>query len=282
MSSWLSSISVAPVDAVFGVADAYAKDPFPEKINLGVGAYRDEQGAPFVLSCVARAEAGLSREHEYLPQTGVPALRALAPALLFGAHSPLLPRVACIQTLSGTGALRVVGEFLKEFHPPASVYITDPTWANHAAIFQKCGFTVATLRYFDPSTRGLAFDAFLQDLERAPERSILVLHTCAHNPTGVDPTMQQWEQIEKVIARRMHTVIFDTAYQGYASGDLDQDAASLRLFAARGHNVMVCQSFAKNLGLYGERVGTLSILCPDEASVPAVISRLEKVVRPQV
>lgn len=282
MDSWLSKISVAPVDAVFGVADAFNKDPSPLKINLGVGAYRDERGAPYVLPCVRKAEAELlaAGNHEYLPQTGLPQLCKLAPALLFGKDPLVLGRVACVQTLSGTGALRVAGEFLKEFHPPTKVFVTDPTWANHVTIFQKCGLEVGQLRYFDPATKGLALAAFLHDIESAPQGSVLVLHTCAHNPTGVDPSAAQWEEIEQVVAKRRHTVIFDTAYQGYASGDLDHDAASLRLFVARGHCVLVCQSFAKNLGLYGERVGTLSVLCSDQASVAAVSSRLEKVVRP--
>jgi aspartate aminotransferase len=139
---------------------------------------------------------------------------------------------------------------------------------------------VGQLRYFDEATRGLAFAAFLEDVERAPEGSILVLHTCAHNPTGVDPTPAQWQVVEQAVTRRRHTVLFDTAYQGYASGSLERDAWALRHFVDRGHEVLVCQSFAKNMGLYGERVGTVSVVCGSAASVAAVESRLEKVIRP--
>ena len=281
--SWTSAITLAPPDAVFGVAEAFQRDPSPDKINLGVGAYRDERGAPFVLPSVRRAEQLIqegNHNHEYLPQTGLPELRRLAPTVLFGESAEVLPRVACVQALSGTGALRVAGEFLREFHPPATVFVTEPTWSNHTTIFQKCGFKVGQLRYFDEATRGLAFAAFLDDVEGAPEGSILVLHTCAHNPTGVDPTPAQWQAVEQAVARRRHTVLFDTAYQGYASGSLERDAWALRHFVGRGHEVVVCQSFAKNMGLYGERVGTVSVVCREAAAVPAVESRLEKVIRP--
>ncbi len=281
--SWTSAITLAPPDAVFGVADAFQKDSSPNKINLGVGAYRDEAGAPFVLPSVRRAEELILQSgsnHEYLPQTGLAELRRLAPALLFGEGAEVLRHVACVQALSGTGALRVAGEFLREFHPPADIFVTDPTWSNHVTIFQKSGFAVKQLRYFDEATKGLAFESYVSDMERAPERSILVLHTCAHNPTGVDPTPAQWEAIEKVVARKRHTVLFDTAYQGYASGSLEKDAWALRHFVSKGHEVLVCQSFAKNMGLYGERVGTVSVVCESPASVAAVESRLEKVIRP--
>lgn len=285
MSSWLSPITQAPPDAIFGVAAAFKADVHPDKMNLSVGAYRDEDGQPWVLPVVREAEQLLlsqALDHEYLPQLGLPALRQAAPLLLFGrsdADATLLSRVACLQTLSGTGALRVVGAFLKQYHPSPAIYITDPTWGNHVSIFESCGFRVEKLRYYDPATCGLAIDQFLLDISQAPEQSILVLHTCAHNPTGVDPTPEQWTLIEAAVAKRRHTVIFDTAYQGYASGDLDRDAYGLRLFAARGHELIVCQSFAKNMGLYGERVGTACVVCPSRELVEPVLSRLEKIVR---
>ena len=284
MSSWLGSVTLAPPDAVFGVGDAFRRDGDPRKMNLSVGAYRDAQGRPYVLPVVRRAEERLLAahgSHEYLPMAGLAELRAAAPRLLLGAEDEgLLGRTACLQTLSGTGALRVAGELLRQYHASGAVYVTEPTWGNHVQIFEKAGFEVRKLRYYDPRTRGLALEHYLADIAAAPDGSILVLHACAHNPTGVDPTEAQWAQIEQAVAQRHHTVIFDSAYQGYASGSVERDAAAIRYFVARGHQVLICQSFAKNMGLYGERVGTVSVVCSSPDQAKAVESRLQKVVRP--
>lgn len=210
----------------------------------------------------------------------MPDFRKVAAALLYGDDAEVLSRVACVQTISGTGALRVAAEFLKEFHPSSVLYITEPTWANHRTIFEKCGFRVETLRYFDESTKGLHMSALMEDMRAAPDNSIMVLHTCAHNPTGVDPSPEQWAELERLVREKRHTVLFDTAYQGYASGSIERDGAALRMFVAKSHNVVVCQSFAKNMGLYGERAGTCSVYCNSKESAVAVESRLEKVIRP--
>lgn len=212
--------------------------------------------------------------------SGSPELRQLGAQLLFGDDPAVLQRVACVQSLSGTGALRMCGEFLHEWcDAKATVYVTDPTWSNHIDVFKTCGFAVQKLRWWDAAARGLALAGLMADIEAAPDGSVLVLHTCCHNPTGVDPTPEQWAQLEPLIARKRHVVLFDTAYQGYGSGDPTHDARALRFFVARGHNVLVCQSFAKSLGLYSDRVGTFSVLCARAEQVAAVTSRMSTIAR---
>jgi len=191
--------------------------------------------------------------------------------------------VAAVQALSGTGACRVAAEFLSRFPTPGAeesdsrvVLVPDPTWANHHSIFREAGLTVAQYRYWKPQTLGLD----LADMRAAPRGATVLLHACAHNPTGVDPTMVQWEQIAQVVEERGLRVLFDSAYQGFASGDPERDAAAVRLFVSRGHRILLAQSFAKNMGLYGERVGALSVVCDHEAEAKAVESQLKLVIRP--
>ncbi|XP_010110107.2 aspartate aminotransferase 3, chloroplastic [Morus notabilis] len=276
----------APEDPILGVTVAYNKDPSPVKLNLGVGAYRTEEGKPLVLNVVRRAEQQLvndvSRVKEYLPIVGLADFNKLSAKLILGADSPAIQenRVTTVQCLSGTGSLRVGGEFLARHYHERTIYIPQPTWGNHTKVFTLSGLSVKTYQYYDPATRGLNFQGLLEDLGSAPSGAIVLLHACAHNPTGVDPTLEQWEQIRQLIRSKALLPFFDSAYQGFASGSLDADAQPVRLFAADGGECLIAQSYAKNMGLYGERVGALSIVCKTADVASRVESQLKLVIRP--
>ncbi|CAN1218727.1 Aspartate aminotransferase 3, chloroplastic [Linum perenne] len=285
-NSVFSHISRAPEDPILGVTVAYNKDPSPIKLNLGVGAYRTEEGKPLVLNVVRKAEQMLvndrSRVKEYIPIVGLADFNKLSARLIFGADSPVIRenRITTVQCLSGTGSLRVGGEFLARHYHQKTIYIPLPTWGNHPKIFTLAGLSVKTYRYYDPATRGLNFQGMMEDLGSAPSGAVVLLHACAHNPTGVDPTSQQWEQIRRLLRSKSLMPFFDSAYQGFASGSLDTDAESVRIFAADGGELLLAQSYAKNMGLYGERVGALSIVCKDADVAGRVESQLKLVIRP--
>lgn len=284
--SVFANVVQAPEDPILGVTVAYNKDPSPVKVNLGVGAYRTEEGKPLVLNVVRRAEQLLlndpSRVKEYLPITGLANFNKLSAKLIFGADSPAIQenRVATVQCLSGTGSLRVGGEFLARHYHERTIYIPQPTWGNHPKVFTLAGLSVKSYRYYDPTTRGLNFEGLLADLSAAPPGAIVLLHACAHNPTGVDPTLDQWEQIRLLMRSKGLLPFFDSAYQGFASGNLDADAQSVRMFVADGGECLMAQSYAKNMGLYGERVGALSIVCKSADVATRVESQLKLVIRP--
>ncbi|CAN1785174.1 Aspartate aminotransferase 3, chloroplastic [Linum perenne] len=286
-NSVFSHISRAPEDPILGVTVAYNKDPSPIKLNLGVGAYRTEEGKPLVLNVVRKAEQMLvndrSRVKEYIPIVGLADFNKLSARLIFGADSPVIRenRITTVQCLSGTGSLRVGGEFLaRHYHQQKTIYIPLPTWGNHPKIFTLAGLSVKTYRYYDPATRGYGLIGMMEDLGSAPSGAVVLLHACAHNPTGVDPTSQQWEQIRRLMRSKSLMPFFDSAYQGFASGSLDTDAESVRIFAADGGELLLAQSYAKNMGLYGERVGALSIVCKDADVAGRVESQLKLVIRP--
>ncbi|XP_051119475.1 aspartate aminotransferase, cytoplasmic [Andrographis paniculata] len=276
----------APEDPILGVTVAYNKDPSPVKLNLGVGAYRTEEGKPLVLNVVRKAEQILvndrSRVKEYLPITGLSEFNKLSAKLILGAESPAIQenRVTTVQCLSGTGSLRVGAEFLAQHYHQHTIYIPQPTWGNHPKIFNLAGLSVKTYRYYDPATRGLNFQGLLEDLGSAPTGAIVLLHACAHNPTGVDPTPDQWENIRRLMRSKALLPFFDSAYQGFASGNLDADAQPIRMFVKDGGECLVAQSYAKNMGLYGERVGALSIVCRNADVASRVESQLKLVIRP--
>ncbi|TQE02615.1 hypothetical protein C1H46_011771 [Malus baccata] len=276
----------APEDPILGVTVAYNKDQSPLKLNLGVGAYRTEEGKPLVLNVVRKAEQllvnDMSRVKEYLPIVGLADFNKLSARLILGADSPAIQenRITTVQCLSGTGSLRVGGEFLAKHYHERTIYIPQPTWGNHTKVFTLAGLTVKSYRYYDPATRGLNFQGLLEDLRSAPAGAIVLLHACAHNPTGVDPTLEQWEQIRQLVRSRELLPFFDSAYQGFASGSLDGDAQSVRRFAADGGECLIAQSYAKNMGLYGERVGALSIVCKNADVASKVESQLKLVIRP--
>ncbi|KAL8037589.1 hypothetical protein ABFX02_11G048700 [Erythranthe guttata] len=284
--SVFANVVRAPEDPILGVTVAYNKDQSPNKLNLGVGAYRTEEGKPLVLNVVRKAEQLLvndpSRVKEYLPITGLADFNKLSAKLILGANSPAIQenRVTTVQCLSGTGSLRVGGEFLAKHYHEKTIYIPLPTWGNHPKIFTLAGLSVKTYRYYDPNTRGLDFSGLLEDLGNAPSGAIVLLHACAHNPTGVDPTSDQWEQIRQLMRSKGLLPFFDSAYQGFASGNLDSDAGSVRMFVADGGECVAAQSYAKNMGLYGERVGALSIVCKSADVAARVESQLKLVIRP--
>ncbi|KAJ6172053.1 Aspartate aminotransferase cytoplasmic [Penicillium chermesinum] len=255
-------VAAAPEDPLFGLAKAYREDPSDKKIDLGIGAYRDNNAKPWILPVVKKADDAIHNDpnlnHEYLAIGGLPDLTAAAQKLVVGAESPAIreKRICTLQTISGTGAVHLGGLFLSKFHPlKPTIYLSDPTWANHNQIFTNVGLNIAKYPYFSAKTKGLDFDGMVQALQAAPTGSVVVLHACAHNPTGVDPTQEQWRAIAAVMRERNQFPFFDTAYQGFASGDLNRDAWAIRYFVEQGFEMCVAQSFAKNFGLYGERTG---------------------------
>ncbi|KAL4946995.1 pyridoxal phosphate-dependent transferase [Aspergillus filifer] len=284
-STW-ANVPQGPPDAILGITEAFKADSFNEKINLGVGAYRDDQGKPFVLPSVRAAEDKVvaSRfDKEYAGITGIPAFTKAAAQLAYGADSPVLKedRLVITQSISGTGALRIGGAFLQRFYPGAKkIYLPTPSWANHNAVFKDAGLEVEKYRYYNKDTIGLDFEGLIEDLKAAPANSIILLHACAHNPTGVDPTQDQWRKISDVVKEKGHFAFFDMAYQGFASGNADQDAFAPRHFVEQGHNIALCQSFAKNMGLYGERVGAFSLVTESAEEKKRVDSQIKILVRP--
>ncbi|KAG0563326.1 hypothetical protein M758_8G021200 [Ceratodon purpureus] len=279
-------VQQAPEDPILGVTVAFNKDPSPLKVNLGVGAYRTEEGKPLVLDVVRKAEQQLvadrSRNKEYQPITGIAQFNKLSAKLILGANSPAIAenRVATVQVLSGTGALRVGAEFISRHYAKPIVFLPNPTWGNHNKIFPLGGVPQKPYRYYDPNTRGLDYQGMIEDLKAAPDGAVILLHACAHNPTGVDPTEEQWEGIRKVIRSKQQLPFFDCAYQGFASGSLDKDAYAVRTFVADGGECFIAQSYAKNMGLYGERVGALSVVCKSAPVASRVDSQLKMVIRP--
>merc|ERR1719487_875538 len=268
------STPYAPPDAIFALTAGYQQDSFEKKVNLGVGAYRDNDGKPFVLPVVRKAKQILasddSLDHEYLPIAGLPAFVKATGKLIFGADSPAIKedRVVGLTPVDYPRANHYGGAFLSRFYEPwlgkskeeKKIYLSNPTWANHKSIFNSVGLTPVDYPYYDPKTIGLDLSAFLDFLRKAPKQSVFLLHACAHNPTGVDPTRDEWKEIAKIFKEREHFAFFDCAYQGFAPGDLDNDAWAVRHFVSESIPLLVCQSFAKNAGLYGERIGALNIV----------------------
>jgi len=280
-----SQVPKGPEDPNIGITVAYNKDQSPSKINLGVGAYRDDSGKPFVLESVRSAEKIIfenQMDHEYTAIGGVPSFNKAAAKLVFGSDCQQLKdgKIVTVQAISGTGALRIAGEWLAKFYSQSTVYMPDPTWANHGPIFKDSGLKTASYAYYDPKTCGLNYEGMIRDIKAAPEGSIILLHACAHNPTGVDPNKNQWAGLSDVIKERKHFVLFDSAYQGFASGDADRDAYPIRHFVKQGHLVGVCQSFAKNFGLYGERIGAFSLMADNVNEAQAIESQLKILIRP--
>lgn len=281
MASVFAGLTEAPPDSIFAIRSAHIADPDPSKIDVGIGAYRDDSGKPVVMQAVQKAERMLVDEphnFEYLAIDGIPEFRKLASELLFGKDSAAVreQRVATVQSLSGTGALRLAGELLHIMRGPDTVvHVPTPTWENHNNVFLCAGLKVGSYRYYNPQTMWLDFDAFLSDLKALPDSSVIIFHACAHNPTGIDPTPEEMAQVVDVCKAKRHLPILDSAYQGFASGDLDRDAYFIRLFAHSGLEFFVAQSFSKNMGLYNERVGTLNVVCASAEQARTVQSQLK-------
>lgn len=275
-SSVFENVKLCPPDAIFHVKESYLADKSPNKVNLGVGAYRTEKGEPWVLPVVRTIEAQMSVDpvlnHEYLQIDGLKAFTEAASRLLLSDSSLAITqnRVCGVQSLSGTGAIRLGLSFLFQNYPSKTLYLSRPTWGNHKGIASAVGYTdVREYRYYKQETRGLDFEGMIQDIKDAPEGSIFILHTCAHNPTGVDPNTSQWRDILYAIKEKKMFVLFDTAYQGFASGDLDKDAFAVREAVKLGLEFFAAQSFSKNFGLYNERCGQLCcvVKSPEIATV---------------
>ncbi len=282
-SSPFAAVDMAPRDPILGVTEAYNADPNPNKVNLGVGVYTNDEGKVPVLECVRRVEqrlAGNAAPRNYLPIDGLRTYDRVVQEVLFGAGNPLLAtgRVVTVQTLGGTGGLKVGADLLRRVNPAAAVWISDPSWENHRALLEYAGHRVNTYPYYDAETHGLKFDAMLAALETIPSGSVVLLHACCHNPTGVDLKDDQWERVIDVVTTRGLVPFLDLAYQGFAEG-LDADAAAVRRFSERAPVVLVASSFSKSLSLYGERVGALSIVTQASDEAARVLSQLKRVIR---
>ncbi|MCI3205736.1 MULTISPECIES: amino acid aminotransferase [Pandoraea] len=278
-----SAVELAPRDPILGLNEAYNADHRTDKVNLGVGVYFNAEGKLPLLKAVKAAEeqrvaAGLPRG--YLPMEGIAAYDKAVQEMLFGKESPVLAegRVVTAQALGGTGALKIGADFLKQLNPNATVAISDPSWENHRALFTTAGFNVVSYPYYDAASHGVNITGMLDMLGKEPEGTIVVLHACCHNPTGVDLTMDQWAQVVEVVKARKLVPFLDIAYQGFGDG-IDADAAVVRLFAATGLNFFVSSSFSKSFSLYGERVGALSIVTGNKDESARVLSQLKRVIR---
>ncbi|KAK4057799.1 aspartate transaminase aat1 [Microbotryomycetes sp. JL221] len=284
-SAW-SNVKAGPPDPILGVTEAFKADKDPKKINLGVGAYRDENGKPFVLPSVREVDERIvaeKRDKEYLPITGFPEFTKAAATLAYGKDSKPLQegRIAVTQSISGTGALRIAGAFFARHYPHSKeIYLPSPTWGNHIPIMKDSGLEVKQYSYYDKKTVGLDFEGLKRDMKAAPNKSIFLLHACAHNPTGIDPTQEQWKEISDIVKEKEHFPLFDSAYQGFATGSVDRDAFAPRYFIEQGHQIALCQSFAKNMGLYGERIGAFSVVCESPEEKARVDSQIKILVRP--
>ncbi|CAG8583881.1 9487_t:CDS:10 [Acaulospora morrowiae] len=287
-SSIFQDIELAPPDAIFSLTARYKDDRSPQKVNLGVGAYRDDSGKPWVLPVVRKAEKIISSDptldHEYLPILGLKSFRDASAKLILGSNNRVIKekRVVTAQTISGTGANHLGAIFLSKFYQQKVFLVSKPTWANHKPIFDTVGFDVREYIYYNPKTLGLDIDGLLNSLKSAPNGSIVLLHACAHNPTGVDPNHEQWKAIADVMEAKGHFPFFDCAYQGFASGDIDRDAWSIRYFVDRGFELLVCQSYAKNFGLYGQRAGCLTIVLRNSETATKVESQVAKLQRAEI
>ena len=282
-TSLLAGVEMAPRDPILGVTEAFNADKNPNKVNLGVGVYYDDNGMVPVLECVRRAEQKLAEAampRNYLPIDGLQAYDRAVQELLFGADSAAVreQRVVTVQTLGGTGGLKVGGDLLRRISPGARVWISDPSWENHHALFEYAGFAVGTYPYYDPATHGVDFHSMIGALQKLPPGDIVVLHACCHNPTGVDLSPEQWERVIGVVRRRDLVPFLDIAYQGFGEG-IDADAAPVRRFAQGCAVVFVSSSFSKSLSLYGERVGALSVATESADVAARTLSQLKRVIR---
>lgn len=282
-ASPFAAVALAPRDPILGVTEAFNADRNPAKVNLGVGVYYDDAGKVPLLECVRRAEqqlAAAAAPRAYLPIDGLAAYDKAVQRLVFGADSPLIAagRVITVQALGGTGGLRVGADILRRVAPGAGVWISDPSWENHRALFEAAGFEVRTYPYYHAPSRGLDFPAMLEALRGLPQGSVAVLHACCHNPTGVDLDASQWREVASVVVERGLVPFLDLAYQGFGEG-LDADAAAVRAMAATGVPLLVSNSFSKSFSLYGERVGALSVVAADADEAARVLSQVKRLVR---
>lgn len=283
MKSLFESVELAPRDPILGLNEQYNADTRAGKVNLGVGVYYDDEGRIPLLESVSKAETARIQAHAargYLPMEGIAGYNKGAQTLLFGENSPLIAagRVLTAQSLGGTGALKIGADFLKQLLPGSKVVISNPSWENHRALFERAGFAVETYPYYDAATHGFDFEGMLDALKNLPQQTIVVLHACCHNPTGVDPTFEQWQQIVEVIKDNNLVPFLDIAYQGFGDG-LEEDAAVVRLFAQHDITMLISSSFSKSFSLYGERVGALTLVSSSKDESGRVLSQIKRVIR---
>ncbi len=282
-STLLSHVELAPRDPILGVTEAFNQDTNPRKVNLGVGVYTDENGKVPLLECVRQAEAKLAQipsPRSYLPIDGLVVYDRHVQALVFGASSTAVTegRTVTVQALGGTGGLRIGADFLARFSPDSEVWISDPSWENHRALFEAAGFTVRNYPYYDAATRGVNFTGLIDALNSAKPGTVIVLHACCHNPSGVDLSTEQWDQVIEVIGQRDLIPFLDLAYQGF-SNTIDDDGAVIRRFAETRRPLLVSNSFSKSFSLYGERVGAFSLVTANKEDAQRALSQLKRIVR---
>ena len=281
--SLFTAVEMAPRDPILGLNEQFAADTNPNKVNLGVGVYFDDNGKLPLLECVQAAEKTMMEKpaaRGYLPIDGIAAYDAAVKSLVFGADSEPVKsgRIATVQGIGGTGGLKIGADFLKKLNPAAKVLISDPSWENHRALFSSAGFIVESYRYYDAATRGVDFTGMLADLNAAAPGTIILLHACCHNPTGYDITGAQWDQVIAVVKAKNLVPFLDMAYQGFGNG-ITEDGAVIGKFVAAGLDFFVSTSFSKSFSLYGERVGALSVLCSSKEEADRVLSQLKIVIR---
>lgn len=276
-------VTAAPADPILGLTDEFRNDPRTDKINLGVGIYKNEAGDTPILRCVKKAEQILldtEKTKNYLSIEGNPEYGKLVQALLFGAEHEIVTseRARTAQAPGGTGALRIAAEFVARQGLSRKIWISNPTWVNHVQVFGAAGLEVAYYDYYSPELKGLDFDAMLNSLEQVKSGDMVLFHGCCHNPTGIDPTAEQWEVLSKFCAARGILPLFDFAYQGFARG-VDEDAEGLRIFSRHNRELLIASSFSKNFGLYNERVGAFTLVAADAATVATAFSQVKATIR---
>ncbi|KAK1133556.1 Aspartate aminotransferase, mitochondrial [Melipona bicolor] len=286
ISSWWDNVEMGPPDPIFSLTERFKADTHPNKVNLGVGAYRDDETKPFILPSVKKAEEKIrskNMDKEYSAIAGNVEFCKHSILLALGEHSNIIKEglTTTVQTISGTGGLCVGGQFFSRyFNGNKEIYLPIPTWGNHTPIFTLCGLPVKQYRYYDPETCGLDHKGLLENLSKIPDKSIILLHACAHNPTGVDPKPEQWKELAELVKKKNHFPFFDMAYQGFATGNLEKDAFGLRHFVEEGIQLALTQSYAKNMGLYGERIGAFTMVCATKDEADRVFSQLKRIIRP--
>ncbi|WP_437958930.1 amino acid aminotransferase [Sorangium sp. So ce119] len=283
MASIFSDIPLAPADPILGLTDAFQKDQNPRKVNLGVGVYQNAQGKVPVLKVIREAEKRWYEKEDsksYLPIDGAPAYTRAVQELLLGEGSAPVRdgRVVTAQALGGTGALKLGADFLRRFLPDSALWISAPSWENHRALFEAAGFKVSEYPYYDPTTHGLDFAGMRRALLEAPARTVILLHACCHNPTGVDLDAQQWDEVVRIVRERDLVPFIDFAYQGFGDG-IEQDAAAVRAFARADLPCVIASSFSKSFSLYRERVGAVSLVTASSDEAKRVASQLKRVIR---
>ncbi|AQP44580.1 aromatic amino acid transaminase [Tessaracoccus flavus] len=281
--SLLDRAELAPADPILGLTEAYNSDDRPQKVNLGVGVYLDESGKVPLLDCVRTAQQRLAADAKpigYLGIDGMPAYREAVRGLVFGEESAVLAdgRVVTVQSLGGTGGLKVGADLLRQLHPSATVLISNPSWENHRALFTRAGFRVDSYRYYEPALKGIDVDAMLADLRSAEAGTIVLLHACCHNPTGYDLTPEQWDDVIAVLRERDLMPFLDMAYQGFGFG-VEEDGAVVRKFVESGLSFFLATSFSKSFSLYGERIGSLSVVTGSADEAKRVLSQLKICIR---